>query len=509
MKTHPDDYISVSVWTSTQKSTAILYPKSRLSSMGVDSMPSQEVFRAVEASSANDRSAFWRGEGGEHLARFSNAEQHQCHLLFVMWHDFQQLDSSNQKMCKDDYINTTYQCLSKARNATRVIRQLQSFAHFVCDRGETYIQPSKMIECNGDVIFHRSLFKRMVQKVLKDVQQSREAHQAAEQRTRSTPASRRVLNNTSTSSKQRVPQVRVISSALCEKYADEVVREYPLVSGIVSADLEDGLPIYTVKIAGEASSADQDNRYSHEALVVREENLVILATFNKKWKKEVVRVGEQIDPITGQRSPTITWKGKPQSVEVSAHFFDVVGWMDYYKLIRLSPLDDDDDNEGKSAPFTPARSATPHSRYSSSPQSLSSNLSTPSTPGEETIQKLHELFDRIVSKGISEDCVLSLCAQLEEVARKQSSVPAVETDKDTGSEMEEDDVKSGGSSVEDDERDEMAQDDDENDDDSETGRMDDDIELPDNEPRKPRDAKRKAITKLSAGTKKRAQARRA
>ena len=97
--------------------------------------------------------------------------------------------------------------------------------------------------------------------------------------------------------------MRVISSALCEKYADEVVREYPLVCGIVSADLEDGLPIYTVKIAGEASSADQDNRYSHEALVVREENLVILATFNKKWKKEVVRVGEQIDPITEQRSP--------------------------------------------------------------------------------------------------------------------------------------------------------------------------------------------------------------
>ena len=163
--------------------------------------------------------------------------------------------------------------------------------------------------------------------------------------------------------------------------------------------------------------------------------------------------------------------------------------MDYYKLIRLSPLDDDDDNEGGSAPFTPARSATPHSRYSSSPQSLSSNLSTPSTPTEETIQKLHELFDRIVSKGISEDCVLALCAQLEEVARKQSSVPAVETDKDTGSEMEEDDEKSGGSSVEDDERDQMAQDDEENDDDSETGRMDDDVELPDNEPRKPRDAK--------------------
>jgi hypothetical protein len=505
VKAHPDNYVKVSVWTSLQVSTTIMYPKSRLSTMGTDSMPDLSMFRAAEARTANARQAFWCGEGGDHMVRFNNGEQHQCHLLFVMWHDFQQLDSSSQQACKSDYIKRTYECLSKARNSTRVIRQLQAFAHFVCDSGETYIEPSKFIDCSTEVTSHRSLFKKMVQKVLAKVKHTEQEHKAAMERPASSPSTR-ALANTSVD-KQRLPKMLAVSIGLCERYSNEVLIEHPLISRVDSADVKDGLPIYTVVIKGEASLSEG---YSHDALAIREENLVVLAAYNSDWKKDVGKVGEQIDPLAKKRTFTVTWKGESDSAEVSKRFFELVGWMDYYQMISLSSHDDD---EAESAPSTPLRLAPPHSQPSSSSQwslsSPSSRFSTPVTRGEGTIQQLHELVDNTASKGMSETRLRALYDRFVEAVKKESSIPAMETDKDTGSEMEDDEAKSDGQPAEDEDEEETAQsggDDDDQEEDGDTGRMDDDYK-----PIQTRSAKRKAITKpsTSSGTKKRTEPRRA
>ena len=199
-----------------------------------------------------ERGEFWRGEGGDHLLRFNNSERHQCHLLFVMWHDFQELESSEQATCQEEYIKRTYVCLSKANNSTRVIRQLQAFAHFVCDGSSYFIQPSKFTQCDSEVISQRFLFKKLVEKVSERVQKSQNEYQAAVTRAAGGggSSSSRVLKNTSLK-KQPLPKVIVESITLCEAVADEMLAEHPLISEIVSAEVEDGLPVYFVDIKGD------------------------------------------------------------------------------------------------------------------------------------------------------------------------------------------------------------------------------------------------------------------
>ena len=329
---HENNYVEVSIWTASaaEEPTKIRYPKSRLTSMGTDTMPHHDIFRNAESLSSQQRQDFWCGEGGDHMIRFNKGEQYQCHLLFVMWHDFQQLDSSNQKACKDVYIRRTYDCLSKAGNSTRVTRQLQAFASFVCDGGDMYIEPSKFIQCNGEVISQRSLFKKLVQKVLEQVRRSEKEHKAAVERvdrSRAVAPSTRVVKNASIS-KSSVPQILAVSIPLCEAAAKEVLAEHPLISRVVSAEVKEGLPFYSIEIKGETSSAsEEDAGYSYDALALRQGNVALLDAYNKKWKQNVARIGDLIDPITRQRTPTVTWKRGSQVTEVSKRFFESVGWM--------------------------------------------------------------------------------------------------------------------------------------------------------------------------------------
>jgi hypothetical protein len=502
---HEDNYVDVSIWTTSaaEGPTKIQYPKARLISMGTESMPHHDVFRTAESLSSQERQAFWCGEGGDHMIRFNKGEQHQCHLLFVMWHDFQQLDSSNQKACRDVYIRRTYDCLSKAGNSTRVTRQLQAFAHFVCDGGDMYIEPSKFIQCNGEVISQRPLFKKLVQKVLERVRQSEKEHKVAEEkvaRSRAVAPSTRVVKNASIS-KPPVTQILAVSIPLCEAVAKEVLAEHPLISRVVSAEVKEGLPLYSIEIQGEASSTSEgDAGYSYDALALRQGNVALLDAYNRKWKQDVTRIGDSIDPITKERTPTVTWKRGSQVTEVSRRFFERVGWMDYYELVRSSSTDDDD--EFKSAPFTPVRStASPHPRSSSR---WSQSSSTPTTPAEKTVQELHEVVDNAASKGMSEARLRALLDQVLQAINQLPSSAAEETDKGTGSEMEDDGEV--GSPIDGGEEKEVEQGDgnDAQDKDEDEGRMDeDDVEEEEDDP-SPRRSKRKAASRLSIGRKKQA-----
>ena len=510
VETQQDHYVEVQIWTSSLPPTKIWYPKSPLSTMGSETMPHPDVFREVESLEAKDRRDFWCGQGGEHMTRFSKAEHHLCHLLFKMWHDFQQLDATNQHAYREQFVTRTYQCLSKAKNPTRVIRQLQAFAHFVCDGGETYIEPSKFIQCHGEVVSQRPLFKKLVQRVLERVKQSEGEHQAAVDRvnrSRAKAPSGRVLDNTSVG-KQSPSRPLVVSIALCESVAKEVLAEHPLIGRVVSAKVKEGLPCYTIEPKDNASpSSGQEQEYSYDALAVREENRSLLTAYNKKWRKDVASIGLQIHPVTKQWDATVTWKSDSKVVLVSRRFFEVVDWEDYYDLIPSPALDDD---EKGSAPVTPLRSTASSARYSSS---LSSGSATPLTPAEKTAQEIHELVDRVTSKGLSERLLRAVRDRLEDIVKKLPSMPANETEKDTGSEHEDEEEEGNGSISEGEEEAARGEEDAEEEHKEAEGEeeaqmdVDDEAEGDDDESRTTRGSKRKAKRGLTAGRAKRAISR--
>ena len=173
------------------------------------------------------------------------------------------------------------------------------------------------------------------------------------------------------------------------------------------------------------------------------------------------------------------------------------GW-DYYELVRSSSTDDDEEIE--TAPVTPVRStASPHNRSSSR---WSQPSSTPTTPAEKTVQKLHELVDNAVAKGMSEARLRDLLDQVLQAVKKVSSAPAVETDKSAGSEMEDDeeiDGSSNGSEEEEQGDGNGAEEKDEGE-----GRTEEDDEEEEEDGPPPRRSKRKAVSKLSFGRKKQA-----
>ena len=508
--------MEVQIWTSSLPPTKIWYPKSPLSTMGSETMPNPDVFRKVESLEAKDRRDFWCGQGGEHMTRFSKAEHHLCHLVFKMWHDFQQLDASHQHACREQFVTRTYQCLSKAKNPTRVIRQLQAFAHFVCDGGETYIEPSKFIQCQGEVISQRPLFKKLVERVLERVKRSEDEHQAAVDRvnrSRAKAPSGRVLDNTSVG-KQSPSRPLVVSIALCESVAKEVLAEHPLIGRVVSAKVKEGLPCYTIEPKDNASpSSGQEQEYSYDALAVREENRSLLTAYNKKWREDVACVGLQIHPVTKQWDATVTWKSDSKVVLVSRRFFEVVDWEDYYDLIPSPALDDD---EKGSAPVTPLRSAASSARHA--PSSLSpwssSGSATPVTAAQKTAQQIHELVDSVTSKGLSENRLRALLDLLVGAVEREPSMPAMETDQDAGSEHEDSDEGDNESVNEDEEQaqgEEDAEEEHKEDEDEEEAQMDVDDKAEgdddDTVARTTRSSKRKAKTKLTAGRAKRATSR--
>ena len=494
--------MAVPIWTGTQEHqqpTRIWYPKARLATMGSETMPHHDVFQRAESLSPQQRQEFWCGEGGEHMIRFSHSEQHQCHLLFAMWNDFQQLDFADQQACKAGYIKQTYGCLSKARNSTRVIRQLQAFAHFVCGDGDMYIEPSKFIQCDSEVISQRALFKKLVKKVLARVEESEQKHKAAVKR-KEGPPSKHVLKKT-TVKKQPIPKIVAISIPLCESVAEDVLAEHPLIDEVVDADVEDGLPIYTIKIRDASSGEPQV--YSYDALAIRKENLSSLAAYNEKWKKDVARVGEQIDPDTSTRTPIVTWKGKPAVSEVSKKFFEVVDWMGYYDLIQPSIEDDE------KRPFTPVRPAGTSRSNSVSPLSSisSSTASTPLSSAEKRLQQIEDLVSIATSKKMSATSLRALFDKVQKAVREEPSSPAAETEQEFVSESEdmedvgvEEEVKERNDEEGRDDGDDEA----ERDDEGAEAAMDEEAEG-DEQPRHDRRAKRKAMVSLTFGKKRPSQ----
>ena len=418
--------------------------------MGTDSMPHYNVFLKAEFLSPKERQGFWCGEGGDHMVRFGRAEQHQSHLLFVMWHDFHQLDSSTQQSCKSEYLKRTYECLSKAGNSTRVVRQLQAFAHFVCGGGDIYIEPSKFVQCDSEVVSQRPLFKRLVQRVMERVEQSEEKHKAAVERaskSRSVAPSVRLLKSASKGEgSSPVSQTLMVSIQLCEAVAKEVLAEHPLISRVVSAEVHDCLPSYTIAVKGHPVSGESTT-YSYDALAIREENIPLLAAYNKKWKQEVAKVGSQVDPATRQRTPTVTWKPDSRVTEVSRRFFDLVDWQDYYALVRSAS----EDEEGMSSNFsTPMRSSAEPAR--------SASLSTPMTPAERTIQRIHNIVNSLASKGMSEPQLQALCNQVLQMSKqREPSGAAAETSLDSDLEGEDGVEEGDNSSAESDEKEEASQ----------------------------------------------------
>jgi hypothetical protein len=471
--------------------------------MSSETMPHHDVFQRAESLSTKERHDFWHGEGGDHLIRFNNSERHQCHLLLVMWHDFQELESSDQATNKEEYVKRTYDCLSKAKNSTRVIRQLQAFAHFVCDGGGNYIEPSKFIQCDSEVISQRLLFKKLVEKVSERVHKSQNEYLTAVARAAAGgSSSSRVLKNTSVK-KQSLPKVIVESITLCEAVADEVLAEHPLISKIVSAEVKDGLPFYTIDFKGDIKGGvpvRTGKAYSYDALAERNENLSLLSTHNMEWKKKVAKIGEQIDPNTKKRTPTVIWRGDSQVTEVSRQFFEKVDWMDLYELVRSSLTD------VKSAPLTPARRTSQH-------PGISSASSTPMTPEQQTVQQLHDLVNSFASGGMSATRLRTLYNQLRRAAEDESLLPAAETDKDVSSVMDEEEEEDNDS-VSEEEREPSDGSDAEEEAEEEEARMDDDEEVDENEESQPREtrstgSKRKPSTGLTSGKKKRPQTSRA
>ena len=400
-----------------------------------------------------ERQDFWCGEGGDHMVRFGRAEQHQSHLLFIMWHDFHQLDSSTQQSCKSEYLKRTYECLSKAGNSTRVVRQLQAFAHFVCGGGDIYIEPSKFVQCDSEVVSQRPLFKRLVQRVMERVEQSEEKHKAAVERASKskagTPSARLLKSASKSEALSTVSQTLVVSIQLCEVVAKEVLAEHPLISRVVSAEVHDCLPSYTIAVKGQTVSAESTT-YSYDALAIREENIPLLAAYNKKWKQEVAKVGNQVDPATKQRTPTVTWKSDSRVTEVSRRFFDIVDWQDYYALVRSASADE----EGmRNNPSTPVRSSAVPAR-SALPQSLS----TPMTPAERTIQRIHDIVNSLALKGMSEHQLQALCNQVLQMSKEgEPSGAAAETSQDSDLEGEDGVEEGDSSSAESDEKEEAPQ----------------------------------------------------
>ena len=487
--------MAVPIWTGTQEQqqpTRIWYPKARLTTMGSETMPHHDVFQRAESLSPQQRQEFWCGEGGEHMIRFSHSEQHQCHLLFAMWNDFQQLNFADQQACKAKYIKQTYGCLSKARNSTRVIRQLQAFAHFVCDGGDTYIEPSKFIQCDSEVISQRALFKKLVKKVLDRVEESEQEHKAAMERS-TEPPSTRALKRTTVKA-QPIPKVVVISIPLCESVAEDVLAEHPLIGKIVDADVKGGLPIYTIKIRDTASGEPQV--YSYDALAIRKENLSSLAAYNEKWKKDVARVGEQIDPDTSTRTPIVTWKGKPAVSEVSRRFFEVVDWMGYYDLIQ--PSIEDDEKEA----FTPVRPVATSRSYSVSPlSSISpSTASTPLSSAEKRLQQIEDLVSIATSKKMSATSLRALFDKVQKMVREEPSNPAAETEQEflSGDEA----MEGFGASEEEETKETDGDDEVDRDDEGEEAAMEAEG---DEQPHHSLRAKRKAMARLTFGKKRHSQ----
>ena len=93
--------------------------------------------------------------------------------------------------------------------------------------------------------------------------------------------------------------------------------EHPLIGRVVSAQVNEGLPCYTIEPKDNPSSG-QEQEYSFDALAVREENLSLLIAYNKKkWRKDVACIGLQIHPVTKQWDATVTWKSDSKVVLVS------------------------------------------------------------------------------------------------------------------------------------------------------------------------------------------------
>jgi hypothetical protein len=373
------------VWTSPQMCMMIKYPTLELRSMKASSMPEPDIFQATERRTPDEREAFWLKEGGEHLQRFNKSEEHKCHLLLVMWHDFQQLPAANQTACKAGYIDNTYNCLSKARNATRALRQLQAFAQYACAGDDVSIEPSKFIECDSWVLCHPVLLKELVQGVQKAVSDSERQHKAAHNKlanSKSGAPSLRVLKN---AAKQPLPKLITSSAALCQRVCQQVLTELPLVAKVMGAKVKNGLPYYhvaTKSTSEDSSSASDENAaYSYDALAVHDANVALLSAFNKKWKSDVSKVGEEIDPVTREHSCTVIWKGETQASVVSKRFFEAVDWLDYYHLIRVASTDNE--GEHNAPPATPARSVGSElrDRLGVSPAgSLSASSSSSTTP---------------------------------------------------------------------------------------------------------------------------------
>ena len=450
------------VWTSLQHSTLITYPTSDLRSMKAQSMPEPGIFQTAERQTPAERETFWLKEGGEHLQRFNKSEEHKCHLLLVMWHDFQQLPPANQSSCKAGYIENTYNVLSKARNATRALRQLQAFAQYACIGQDVSIEPSKFIECDSEVLCHPTLFKELVQGVQRAVSESERQYKAAHDKldkSKSGAPSSRVLKN---AAKQPLPKLITSSAALCQRVCQQVLAEHPLIAKVVSAEVKDGLPYYFVQIKSTPEdnilSSAEETAYSYDALAVRSENLALLSAFNKRWKSEVSKVGEEIDPVTRVHSCTVTWKGAAQVSVVSKRFFEVVGWLDYYHLLRQASTDDTE--EHKAAPATPARvgselrdhiGVSPIGSLSAS----SASSTTPTTPAGRTAEKLIRLANCIASLAMSDKDLSDLVRVVAKYEKKSLAASTAETDKEVASEndMENDD----GQEVDDNEEDEDAE----------------------------------------------------
>ena len=215
-----------------------------------------------------------------------------------------------------------------------------------------------------------------------------------------------------------------------------------------------------------------------------------------EWKRKVARIGEQINPNTKKRTPTVTWRGDSQVTEVSRHFFEKVDWMDHYQLVRSSLTDEE---EVKSAPFTPARRTTLH-------PGTSSASSTPMTPEQRTVQQLHDLVNSFASQGLSAARLRTLYNQLRRAGGNESLSPAAETDKDVSSVMEDDGEEDNDSSVSEEEKVDSDGSDVEEEAEEEA-RMDDDEEVGENEKGKQHETrgKRKPSTGLTSGKKKRPQ----
>jgi hypothetical protein len=411
---YPDEYMTIQVWAGPTGSRRIMYPKALLQDMGTDTMPHYDVFRRVEGCTAAERQSFWLNEGAVHLTRFAQNERHRCHLLFVMWHDFQQLSSESQAACKPKYIENTYSCLDHGRNSTRLLRQMQAFAHYVCDGGDVYIEPNKFIDCDNEVVYSRVLFKKMVNQVLADVvdseQQRKRAAASLNDNRQQKPSQRVMLNH----NKQRLPKLLTVSIGLCQTVGIAVLKEHPVIISVLSAKVIDSLPSYTVQCKQrDEETASQSTYHSYDMLAVHMNNLEILRAFHDTWRSEVRWVANQMDPTTKALTLTVTWKDGQVNV-VSQRFFEVVGWMELYDDVqRMSP-------EGSVGSMP----ETPGPRITAGCIRLRPFLSSTSTTKQKALKRFFSLLHSAIEQASSEAELDALSSRVVQALSYVPTVPA-------------------------------------------------------------------------------------